>query len=162
MSAEFDMAVMMGNHGAYSPRPIGTSMSIIKENKRRHTRIAGLSHASKKLTEMGWHVMPPSNGVSTVLKVSNKNGTASFEVQSRASTEGLAAKVGSTLDKSLPEWWVITTHPQDDKKRTSYILSREDVTRLGKKDEDGQVWIEIRDYARAEFKEAWKRIPLPR
>lgn len=124
---------------------------------------AGLNYASWQLSRRGWHVMPTiRNARGSDLIVTDGDEHVFFGVQSKALSKRAAVPLGLTLEALRSEYWVITVNANSDTP-ICYVLSLDDVRRVASRDKGGRraFWLEVRDYEKDEFLEAWERIGTP-
>lgn len=130
------------------------------KNLPQLTANAGLSYVSWQLSRRGWRVTPTIRGARTTdMCVSDVEEVRKFTVQSRALSKRAAVSLGGDLTKLTADWWIVTI----DANRANpvcYILSLDDVRRLASRDKHKEqaYWIEVRDYDRDEYRNAWCRI----
>ena len=93
------------------------------------------------------------------LIVTNHDETVFFGVQSKAFNSREAVKLGQSLEALRSEYWIITVNANTEAP-TCYILSLDDVRQNASRDKGGQqtYWLEMRDFEKDEFCEAWGRI----
>ncbi len=127
--------------------------------KRQITGNAGLNYASWQLSQRGWHVLPTiRNAKGSDLFITNEDETIFFGVQSKALSKRDAVSLHTNLGELRSDWWIITTFANSDAP-VCYILRVEEVRALASQDKNGgKCWLEARDYARDEFREAWHRL----
>lgn len=95
------------------------------------------------------------------LIIVNDDETIFLGVQSKALSKRNPIGLGLTLESLRSDWWVITVDANSDAP-ICYVLSLGDVRRVASRDKGGQqrYWLEIRDYERDEFREAWDRVGI--
>ena len=129
------------------------------EPKNPFTGNAGLNYAAWQLSRRGWHVMPTiRNAKGSDLIVTDADETASFGVQSKGFYNKPPVPLGAKLENLRSAWWVITTFANSDTP-VCYILRLEEVRALANPNKNGAAWwLEIKDYDKDEFREAWHRL----
>lgn len=127
--------------------------------KRQITGNAGLNYVAWQLSRRGWHVLPAiRNAKGSDLFITNEDETIFFGVQSKALSKRDAVSLHMDLGELRSDWWIITTFANSDEP-VCYILRVEEVRALASQDRNGgKRWLEARDYARDEFREAWHRL----
>lgn len=121
---------------------------------------AGLNYAGWQLSRRGWHVMPTiRNARGSDLMVTNHDETVFFGVQSKALSKRNPIRLGLSLEDVRSDYWVITVKANSDAP-ICYVLSRDDIRRVASRDKGGQqaFWLEMRDFEKDEFREAWDRM----
>ncbi len=121
---------------------------------------AGLNYASWQLSRRGWHVMPTiRNARGSDLIVTDADETTFFGVQSKALKNRAPVPLGKDTSELRSEWWIITTHANSDQP-VCFILRNEEVRALASTDKNGAGgrWLEVRDYDKDEFRDAWGRL----
>lgn len=121
---------------------------------------AGLNYASWQLSRRGWHVMPTiRNARGSDLIVTDADETTFFGVQSKALRNRAPVPLGKDTSELRSEWWIITTHANSDQP-TCFILRNDEVRALASTDKNGAGgrWLEVRDYDKDEFRDAWGRL----
>lgn len=122
---------------------------------------AGLNYAAWQLSRRGWHVMPTiRNARGSDLIVTNDDETVHFGVQSKALAKPAAVPLGRDGSELRSTWWIITVNANSSTP-TCYVLANDDVRRLANVDKNGGGrWLELRDYDRDEFRDAWDRMTV--
>ena len=131
-----------------------------RPNRSQMTGNAGLNYAAWQLSRRGWHVMPTiRNARGSDLIVVNDDETRFFGIQSKALSKRSAIGLGLSLEALRSDWWVIIVNGISDAP-CCYVLSLDDVRRFASRDKGGEqrYWLEMRDYERDEFREAWHRV----
>jgi len=121
---------------------------------------SGLYLACYELSQRGWNVMPTARNARGVDIVAYNPDATSFRgLQVKALSKKAPVPLGLSLDKVMGDFWIIinnlATAPQ------AYILSPDEVRKRAHRGEkEGRVsfWLQPKDYAVEEFKDAWERI----
>jgi hypothetical protein len=120
----------------------------------------GLYHVCFQLSLRHWNVMPTSRNARGVDVVAyNVTASEYVGIQVKALSKKSPVPLGPTLDKIMGDFWVIVNNLASVP--TSYILRPNEVRKRAHRGEkDGRVsyWLQPKDYAAAEFLEAWDRI----
>lgn len=130
------------------------------QHEKAMTGNAGLNYAGWQLSRRGWHVMPTiRNARGSDLFVTNGDESIFLGIQSKACDGREAVKLGVNLEALRSDYWIVTVKANSEAP-ICYVLSLDDVKRLASRDKGGkqEFWLEIRDYERDEFREAWERI----
>lgn len=124
---------------------------------------SGLYLACFELSQRGWNVMPTARNARGVDIIAYDADATSFRgLQVKALSKKAPVPLGKTLDKVMGDFWIIinnlATSPQ------AYILTPEEVIeRAHRGEKEGRVsyWLQPRDYAVEQFRDAWERIEIP-
>ena len=121
---------------------------------------SGLYLACYELSQRGWNVMPTARNTRGVDIIAYDADATSFRgLQVKALSKKAPVPLGLSLDNVMGDFWIIinnlATEPQ------SYIMTPDEVRKRARRGEkDGRVsfWLQPKDYAVEEFKDAWERI----
>jgi hypothetical protein len=121
---------------------------------------SGLYLACYELSQRGWNVMPTARNARGVDIIAYDADATSFRgLQVKALSKKAPVPLGLSLDKVMGDFWIIinnlATEPQ------AYIMTPDEVRKRAHRGEkDGRVsfWLQPKDYAVEEFKDAWERI----
>ena len=139
-----------------------TGAALAEATTYRHrsqiTGNAGLNYVAWQLSRRGWHVMPTiRNAKGSDLFITNEDETVFFGVQSKALSKRNAVSLHTDLGDLRSDWWIITTFVNSDAP-VCYVLRIDEVRALASQDKNGgKRWLEVRDYACDEFRQAWNR-----
>lgn len=121
---------------------------------------SGLYLACYELSQRGWNVMPTARNAKGVDIIAYDADATSFRgLQVKALSKKAPVPLGQSLDKVMGDFWIIinnlATIPQ------TYILTPDEVMeRAHRGEKEGRVsyWLQPRDYAVDQFRDAWERI----
>jgi hypothetical protein len=126
---------------------------------------AGLYHVARELSRRGWHVMPTvRNARGADLYAASEDEVRLLPIQSKALSRRNPVPLGRSLELLRSPWWIITVEA-NSATPTCYILSLEEVRSAAHRGVNaaGVVshWLQPKEYARPQFREAWDRLGSP-
>lgn len=138
------------------------NQNVVKQ-RSQITGNAGLCYAAWQLSRFGWHVIfTVRNARGSDLYIVNDDESSFYGIQSKALSKRSAIPLGPSLNKLQSDWWILTINANSSDP-TCYILNISDVKALANPNKDGKAfWLEMRDYEKDEFREAWHRLGSPR
>ncbi len=120
-------------------------------------------HTALKLSLLGWNVMPTARNARCVdLITYNEDATRMLGIQVKSLSKRDPVFLGSNLEKVMGDWWVIVTDIASEA-RITFIMKPDEVRGAAHTNQNqttGKLsyWLEPKDYRKAEFQEAWRRI----
>jgi hypothetical protein len=126
---------------------------------------SGLYHVARELSRRGWHVMPTvRNARGADLYAASEDESRVIPIQSKALSKRNPVPLGASLETLRSMWWVITINA-NEASPTSFILSLNEIRAAAHRgvNDRGVVsyWLQPKDYATDEFREAWHRFGDP-
>jgi hypothetical protein len=122
----------------------------------------GLYLACYELSRRGWNVMPTARNARGVDIIAYDADATSFRgLQVKALSKKAPVPLGLSLDKVMGDFWIIINNLATEPR--AYILTPDEVRKFAHRGEkDGRVsfWLQPKDYAVDEFKDAWDRIGI--
>ena len=121
----------------------------------------GLYFVCYRLSRAGWNVMPTSRNARGIdLVAYNHDASHTLTLQVKALSRPSPVPLGSNLDRFFGDFVVVCRNVVTDSPEC-FVLTPEEVrSRAHRGEKEGRVsfWLQPRDYACEEFREAWHRI----
>lgn len=120
---------------------------------------SGLYHVARELSRRGWHVMPTvRNARGADLYAASEDETRVIPIQSKALSKRNPVPLGTSLDRLCSPWWIITINA-NDASPICFILTIDEVRIAAHRgvNDKGTVsyWLQPKDYATDQYREAW-------
>lgn len=121
----------------------------------------GLYYCCYRLSLLGWNVMPTARNAKGVDIIAYSQDASRFVgVQVKALSKRSPVPLGTSLDKIMGDFWVILNRVATPTPY-AFILLPNEVRELARRNQkEGRVsyWLELEDYEREPFRDAWSRI----
>jgi hypothetical protein len=142
-------------------QPVARFIEIPRQNgSPQITGNVGMYFVAYQLSRRGWNAMPTARNARGIdILAYDANAERKLGIQIKTVSKTAAIPLGiKPLDRLMGDWWIIVASATSEPE--CFILTPDEVRVRAVRDQGGAqaYWLPRRQYAAADFREAWHRI----